>query len=805
MPGLDPRWSRRVEADDADGVRRSWHVLDNGAEPVHGTMLCVHGNPTWSYLWRRFLAEAPAGWRVVAVDQLGMGWSERTAARTLAQRVDDLGSLTDALGITGPVVTVAHDWGGPVSLGWALAHRAQLRAVVLTNTAVHQPAGAAAPSLIRLARTPGLRQAICVASPAFVRTTSALSWPPLPAPVRDALAAPYATPSRRQAVGDFVADIPLDPAHPSAATLDRIAEGLGALADVPVLMLWGPRDPVFSDLYLRDLLGRLPHAQVHRYEGASHLVTEDAPRTAGDVWAWVADLEGSARRPRPAGGRRRRTAVGRPLRTRGRPDAGGRGAGPAPPQHLLRPAGPPGPRPGCGAGRDRRAPGRPGRPPRAARRGPDRHGLRLLACRRRDRRRRRRPGPAGDGTGAARRRPRPRHRHRQGPGRGARHAGAGAPHRRRPAGRRHPPGPRRPARPGRPGPARPGPRPAGAAPGRRRVRHRVHLRRHRPGQGRGLPAPPGAGPAGGAALDLRPHGRRPARRGLRAVRALRPRARPGLGRPRHGRHRTGHPDRRRAGRRRRGRPGDRRLRLTGGPAQRRGHRRRPDPGAPPRPGRHPAADVRRGAGPGVAAAGGPGADAAGRPAHAVRHDRGAAGGRHLALGAGGSGPRRRRLRGPARPRRHGRGQPAGRRRHQRGRPGDHRRRDRRGVRAGRARQGPLRPALGHRARERPHARLAPHRRRRPPGRPRPALGRGPARARGHRSGGSGHPGRGRAAGRGPRGGRGGRLRRRRSRRHPAGRGRRRAVRGRHRCRRSPPPTWPAPCARRPRSRSLPCS
>jgi olefin beta-lactone synthetase len=304
MPGLDPRWSRRVEADDADGVRRSWHVLDNGAEPVHGTMLCVHGNPTWSYLWRRFLAEAPAGWRVVAVDQLGMGWSERTAARTLAQRVDDLGSLTDALGITGPVVTVAHAWGGPVSLGWALAHRAQLRAVVLTNTAVHQPAGAAAPSLIRLARTPGLRQAICVASPAFVRTTSALSWPPLPTPVRDALAAPYATPARRQAVGDFVADIPLDPAHPSAAPLDRIAEGLGALADVPVLMLWGPRDPVFSDLYLRDLLGRLPHAQVHRYEGASHLVTEDAPRTAGDVWAWVTDLEG------PTAGRDQPEATG---------------------------------------------------------------------------------------------------------------------------------------------------------------------------------------------------------------------------------------------------------------------------------------------------------------------------------------------------------------------------------------------------------------------------------------------------------------------------------------------------------------
>ena len=44
-----------------------------------GTLLCVHGNPTWSYLWRRLLAAAPPGWRVVAPDQLGMGWSERLA------------------------------------------------------------------------------------------------------------------------------------------------------------------------------------------------------------------------------------------------------------------------------------------------------------------------------------------------------------------------------------------------------------------------------------------------------------------------------------------------------------------------------------------------------------------------------------------------------------------------------------------------------------------------------------------------------------------------------------------------------
>ncbi|MDQ2755326.1 MAG: alpha/beta fold hydrolase, partial [Actinomycetota bacterium] len=162
-PGVDPAWSRRVVAPDAHGIPRTWHLLDNGASPERATLLCVHGNPTWSYLWRRVIAAAPPGWRVLAVDQLGMGLSERTHPRTLAERVDDLSNLTEVLGITGPVVTLAHDWGGPVSLGWALAHRDQLEAVVLTNTAVHQPPTAAAPSLIRMARTDGVRQAVCVA------------------------------------------------------------------------------------------------------------------------------------------------------------------------------------------------------------------------------------------------------------------------------------------------------------------------------------------------------------------------------------------------------------------------------------------------------------------------------------------------------------------------------------------------------------------------------------------------------------------------------------------------------------------
>ncbi|MDN4644008.1 alpha/beta fold hydrolase [Arthrobacter sp. PsM3] len=301
-PGVDPEWSREIEVSstsDADGrgaVRR-WHLLDNGAQLSRrglapaGTLLCVHGNPTWSYLWRTLLAAGsdPAHpWRVVAVDQLDMGFSERTGRfRRLADRINDLGDLTAALGLGGPVVTVGHDWGGVISLGWALAHQEQLAGLVLTNTAVHQPPGSRIPPALRLALHPAVHRWGTTTSDAFLRVTHSLAHPPLAADVRGAFMAPYRGAGRRAGVGNFVADIPADASHPSFPALGRVAEGLGGLG-VPALMLWGPRDPIFSDRYLKDLIGRLPHAKVHRFEGAGHLVSEDRD-IATPVFEWLSE------------------------------------------------------------------------------------------------------------------------------------------------------------------------------------------------------------------------------------------------------------------------------------------------------------------------------------------------------------------------------------------------------------------------------------------------------------------------------------------------------------------------------------
>ncbi|MEX1079521.1 MAG: alpha/beta fold hydrolase [Homoserinimonas sp.] len=303
LDGLPPDSSQLVTAPDADGTPRTWHLLDNaarldalGATPA-GTILCVHGNPTWSYLWRKLLSAATSAtpaWRVIAVDQLDMGFSERTgSARGLPQRVSDLSSLTSYLELDGPVYTLGHDWGGPVSLGWAVDHPELLAGVMLLNTAVHHPGGPI-PAPLRLALSQPVHRLGTVTTPAFLETTLRLAHPPLTTEVKRGYRAPYNTAERREGIGEFVADIPVSPDHPSRAELDRIADGVRWLAQ-PALMLWGPRDPIFSDTYLDDLAERLPHADVHRFEGAGHLLAEDVDY-ASAVLGWLNGL-GSDREP----------------------------------------------------------------------------------------------------------------------------------------------------------------------------------------------------------------------------------------------------------------------------------------------------------------------------------------------------------------------------------------------------------------------------------------------------------------------------------------------------------------------------
>jgi len=111
------------------------HYVDEGP-PDAAPLLFVHGNPTWSYLWRRQIAALSPEHRCIAFDHMGFGRSDkppRLSAYSLERHVENALALIDELDLR-DVTLIAHDWGGPIGLGALLERRERLRAAVLMNT-----------------------------------------------------------------------------------------------------------------------------------------------------------------------------------------------------------------------------------------------------------------------------------------------------------------------------------------------------------------------------------------------------------------------------------------------------------------------------------------------------------------------------------------------------------------------------------------------------------------------------------------------------------------------------------------------
>ncbi len=302
--GIDPAWSRTFDVPGHDGITHRWHLLDTGpGGPDGATVLCVHGNPTWAYAWKSFLRRFGDDHRVIAIDQLGMGYSERLGAdappRRYVDRVADLGDLIDHLAIDAslPLVLAAHDWGGAIAMGWAVDHPDDVAGMVLCNTGIAVPAGRGAPKIIRLAASGPLRDLVCRRTSTFVEGTVRLSGRRISRQDRVVFRAPYRGAEHRRAIADFVGDVPLTDDHESAADIAAVAAQLGRI-DAPVLLAWGARDIVFDDDFASDLMQRLPHAELQRFPGANHLVMAEAD-VASTVDRWLTDLLGTDREPRP--------------------------------------------------------------------------------------------------------------------------------------------------------------------------------------------------------------------------------------------------------------------------------------------------------------------------------------------------------------------------------------------------------------------------------------------------------------------------------------------------------------------------
>ena len=259
---------------DLDGV--GYHYVDEGHGPV---VLMVHGNPTWSFAWRGCIRGLARDHRVIAVDHVGCGFSDKPSQYPyrLDQHANNLLTLIERLALE-QITLVGHDWGGAIGMTAATRRPDQFARFVMANTAAFRMRRL--PMRIAACRVP-LLGALCVRGlNLFSRAAlkMAVAHPErLSDAARSGYLAPYDSWAHRVAVHRFIQDIPLRAGHPSYQTLLDTEQRLAQFQDHPLLLAWGEQDWCFTLEFLDEFKRRFPAARTLQFPNAGHLLFEDVP------------------------------------------------------------------------------------------------------------------------------------------------------------------------------------------------------------------------------------------------------------------------------------------------------------------------------------------------------------------------------------------------------------------------------------------------------------------------------------------------------------------------------------------------
>ncbi len=257
--------------------QHSMHFVDEGSGPV---VLLQHGNPMWSYLWRRVIARLiPGGVRVIAPDLIGLGLSSKPtdlATHTLEFHANQLSALVAALQLKS-ITIVGQDWGGPIVGLLAARHPEWVAGAVFANTTVVQPRKPPRVTPFhRFANMP------LISDLAFRRFLF-----PIPvlhkvqgdrASIGRAQKRAYRYPLRRYA--DRTAPlalarmVPLDLDHPTVPMLGEVDAWARGFTG-PVRLVWGMKDPILGPSLkkMREVFPDAPVAET----GAGHFLQEEVP------------------------------------------------------------------------------------------------------------------------------------------------------------------------------------------------------------------------------------------------------------------------------------------------------------------------------------------------------------------------------------------------------------------------------------------------------------------------------------------------------------------------------------------------
>jgi cis-3-alkyl-4-acyloxetan-2-one decarboxylase len=264
---------------------QSMSFVDEGSANAPALVL-LHGNPTWSFLYRKTITKVAERFRVIAPDHIGFGLSDKPQDpryHTLERHIANLTALIQALKLE-KVTFAMHDWGGPIGLGYATAHPENIERLLLINTWAGLPGPEfRLPMGLRLIRG-GLGDFLVGKMNAMVtRGIPAGTVHKLSPEVMQAYELPFADPRSRTAMTAFARMVPLKPSDAAAPKMTEIAERLKNI-QARVEILWGARDPVFSSkLTAYVLRDAFPNAAEPVFlPDASHFVPEDAAEQITD-------------------------------------------------------------------------------------------------------------------------------------------------------------------------------------------------------------------------------------------------------------------------------------------------------------------------------------------------------------------------------------------------------------------------------------------------------------------------------------------------------------------------------------------
>jgi pimeloyl-ACP methyl ester carboxylesterase len=294
----EPRW---FETEDG-----RMHYVDEGP-PDGRAVVMLHGNPTWSFLYRRFIPPlTEAGHRAIAFDHLGFGRSDkpdRPELYTIERHCRRADALLESLNLRDATV-VPQDWGGPIGLWWATHHPERVRGLFILNTFAHRPREKVAlPLPLRLFRTPGVGEVMVKGMDLFKRVflfrAGVVHHERLTPDVKRAYRAPHPGWSSRTPILVFPRQIPSGPMGDVSDLVAEIEQGLQReFRSKPIGIAWAMKDTAFTPEVLDRLwLDTFPDAELLRLEDAGHYLQEDAPERI--VPALLAHLAGEPIDRRP--------------------------------------------------------------------------------------------------------------------------------------------------------------------------------------------------------------------------------------------------------------------------------------------------------------------------------------------------------------------------------------------------------------------------------------------------------------------------------------------------------------------------